>query len=152
MKKTRVVRRQKPKSLKISWPRRVQSLQTAITSPSNPVVKASYIWGTVSEQLYDIFGEEIHRQWFKNAKPLVIADQSLIIELPNQFATQWIHAHYQELIDVLIGVMDKNLSVFFISRQDLNRGPVPYLGMKMKVTSDLVKNATSEIDGHSKND
>ena len=150
MKKTRVVRRQKPKSLKLSWPRRTNSLQAAITSPSNPVVKASYIWGTVSEQLYDIFGEEIHRQWFKNARPVVIADQSLIIELPNHFAAQWVHAHYQELIDVLISVMDKNLSSFFLSRQDLNIGPVPYLGMKVR--GDLVKNTASEIDGRPKNE
>lgn len=151
MKKTRVVRRHKPKSLKVSWQRRNQSLKTNMTSPSNPVVKASYIWSVVSDQLHDVFGEEIHRQWFKNAKALVIADQMLIVEVPNHFAAQWIHAHYQELIDVLVGVLDKNLSSFFLSRQDLNLGPVPYLGMKM--TTDLAgKSSTSEIDGHAKND
>lgn len=151
MKKNRVVRRQKPKSLKVSWQRRNPSLQAKITSPSNPVVKASYIWSIVTDQLCDVLGEEIHRQWFRNAKPLVIADQMLIIEVPNHFAAQWIHAHYQELTDVLIGVLDKNLSSFFLSRQDLNLGPVPYLGMK--ITGDLAsKGATSEVDGHSKND
>ncbi len=151
MKKNRVVRRQKPKSLKVSWQRRAKPLQANMTSPSNPVVKAAYIWSIVSDQLCDVLGEEIHRQWFKNAKPLVIADQMLLIELPNHFAAQWVHAHYQELVDVLIGVLDKNLSSFFLSRQDLNYGPVPYLGMK--VPKELAsKGATSEIDGHSKND
>lgn len=151
MKKNRVVRRQKPKSLKVSWQRRTKPLQASMTSPSNPVVKASYIWSIVSDQLCDVLGEEIHRQWFRNAKALVIADQMLIIEVPNHFAAQWIHAHYQELTDVLIGVLDNNLSSFFLSRQDLNLGPVPYLGMK--VSSDLAgKSTTSEIDGHAKND
>ena len=151
MKKTRVIRRQKPKSLKLSWPRRSHPLKIAMTTPSNPVVKASYIWAVVSDQLYDVFGEEIHRQWFKNAKALVIADQTLIVEVPNHFAAQWIAAHYQELIDVLVGVMDKQLSAYFLSRQDLNLNPVPYLGMKVAKEM-ILKGPATEVDSSNKND
>ncbi|GEM_PF-1147685 len=151
MKKARVIKRQKPKSLKVSWQRRVRPLQLNLTTPSNPMVKASYIWSIISDQLLDVFGEEIHRQWFKNAKPIVIADQMLIMEVPNHFAAQWIHAHYQELIDVLISVLDKNLSAYFMSRQDLDIGPVPYLGLKVSPRL-ASKGTTSEIDGHTKND
>lgn len=151
MKKARVIKRQKPKSLKVSWQRRSRPLQLNLTTPSNPMVKASYIWSIITDQLLDVFGEEIHRQWFLNARPIVIADQMLIMEVPNHFAAQWIHAHYQELIDVLIGVLDKNLSSYFLSRQDLNIGPVPYLGLK--ISQGLTnKSTTSEIDGKSKND
>lgn len=110
------------------------------------MVKAAYIWSIVSDQLCDVLGEEIHRQWFKNAKPLVIADQMLLIELPNHFAAQWVHAHYQELVDVLIGVLDKNLSSFFFIKTgfELRHSSI----LRDESSKELAsKGTTSEIGG-----
>ena len=85
------------------------------------MVKASYTWSIISDQLQDMLGPEIHHQWFKQAKPVVISDNVLILEVPNHFFAQWIHTHYHELIDLLIKVIDKNLSSFFVSRFDMRQ-------------------------------
>lgn len=85
---------------------------------AHPVVKASYVWSIVSEQLSDILGPEVHHQWFKNVRPTVISQNVLILEVPNHFSAQWIHTHYHELIDILLSVMDKKLSSFFVSQSE----------------------------------
>lgn len=116
MKKTRVVK--KNTSLKARWPDRKPALKDRSLNLAHPVVKASYIWSIVSEQLSDVLGPEVHYQWFKNAKPTVISHNVLILEVPNHFTAQWIHTHYHELVDVLLSVMDKKLSSFFVSQSE----------------------------------
>lgn len=85
---------------------------------AHPVVKASYVWSIVSDQLNDILGSHVHHQWFKNVRPLVISDQVLILEVPNHFSAQWIHTHYHELVDILLSAQNKKLSSFFISQTE----------------------------------
>ena len=110
MKKTRVIKR------KINFNEKNLNL-------AHPVVKASYIWSIVSDQLSDVLGSHVHHQWFKEVKPLVISHNVLILEVSNHFRAQWIHTHYHELVDVLLSVLDKKLSSFFISQTE--RLPVP---------------------------
>jgi chromosomal replication initiation ATPase DnaA len=104
---------------------------------AHPVVKASYVWSILSEQLFDVLGPEIHHQWFKQVKPLVISDKVLILEVPNHFSAQWIHTHYHELVDVLLSVMDKKLSSFFVSQSERH---VPQIA-----GATLLESATSEV-------
>ena len=121
MKKNRVIKR-KP-SLKTRWPQRSQSLQLKAKSLNlaHPVAKASYTWSILSDQLCDILGASIHHQWFKNVRPVVISHNVLILEVPNHFHAQWIHIHYQEVVDLLISALDKRLSSFFISQSEKHR-------------------------------
>ena len=116
MKKIRLIKR--PNSLKSRWMQRKTSLKEKSLNLAHPVVKASYIWSVLSEQLGDILGPEVHHQWFKQVKPLVISHNVLILEVPNHFSSQWIHTHYHELVDVLLSVMDKRLSSYFISQSE----------------------------------
>lgn len=116
MKKTRVIK--KKSSLKNRWPSKQTKLNDKNINLAHPVVKASYIWSILSEQLCDILGPEIHHQWFKNIKPLIISHNVLLLEVPNHFSAQWIHTHYHELVDVLLSVVDKRLSSFFISQSE----------------------------------
>ncbi len=88
-----------------------------------PVVKASYLWVTVSEQLQEVLGPEVHQQWFKNVRPVVLTEGTLILETSTHFASQWIHCHYQELVDVLLSVHDRSVSALFISQSDRARFP-----------------------------
>ena len=83
-----------------------------------PVVKASYLWLTVSEQLKEIIGPEVHYQWFKQVRPVVIAENTLLLETSTHLSAQWIHCHYQELVDTLLSVHDRNISALFISKED----------------------------------
>jgi len=116
MKKTRVIG---PKNtLKSRWNQKQERLKEKSLDLAHPVVKASYTWSIISDQLCDVLGPEVHHQWFKQVKPLVISDNVLILEVPNHFSAQWIHTHYHELVDVLLSVMDKKLSSFFLSQSE----------------------------------
>lgn len=110
-------------TLKSKWTHRRSSFQEKNLSLAHPVVKASYIWSILDEQLYDILGASVHHQWFKQVKPTVISNNVLLLEVPNHFTAQWIHTHYHELIDVLLSVVDKKLSSFFISQSERKSGP-----------------------------
>ncbi len=112
------------KNLKSRWTQKKARLKEKNLSLAHPVVKAYYFWSILSEQLCDILGPEIHHQWFKSVRPLVISHNVLIIEVPNHFSAQWIHTHYHELVDVLLSVMDKKLTSFFISQSERLTAPV----------------------------
>lgn len=116
MKKTRVLTRKN--NLKSRWTQRQARLKEKSLNLAHPVAKASYLWSILSDQLCDVLGPEIHHQWFKQVKPLIISDKVLILEVHNHFSAQWIHTHYHELVDVLLSVMDPKLSSFFISQSE----------------------------------
>ncbi len=88
-----------------------------------PVVKASYLWAVVSEQLLEVLGPEVHYQWFKNIRPVVLTDGTLVLETPTHLTAQWIHCHYQELVDVLLSVHDRQVSALFMSKRDRSMSP-----------------------------
>ena len=121
MKKNRII---KPRNnLKTRWTGKQTRLKEKSLNLAHPVVKASYIWSILSEQLCDVLGPEVHHQWFKQVKPLVISHNVLILEVPNHFSSQWIHTHYHELVDVLLSVMDKKLTSFFVSQSERHDTP-----------------------------
>ncbi|HXH75768.1 MAG TPA: DnaA N-terminal domain-containing protein [Bacteriovoracaceae bacterium] len=125
-------------NLKSRWTERQGRLKEKSLNLAHPVVKASYLWSIISDQLFDVLGPEVHHQWFKQVKPLVISHNVLILEVPNHFSAQWIHTHYLELIDVLLSVMDKKFSSFFVSQSERHNGQL------IKVGS-LSDNSASEI-------
>lgn len=86
---------------------------------SNPVVRASHCWRIISEQLKDLLGREIHRQWFRNVTPVLISENILILSTPTKQGCHWVNNHYQDLVDLLISFQDKKLSTFFVSQEDL---------------------------------
>jgi chromosomal replication initiation ATPase DnaA len=140
MKKNRVIKR-KP-NLKSRWTERMPRLKEKSLNLAHPVVKASYTWSVLSEQLFDVLGPEVHHQWFKPVKPLVIAHNVLILEVPNHFSAQWIHSHYHELVDVLLSVLDKKLSSFFVSQSERHNAP-------QMAMMDLAEGPTSEVNRQS---
>jgi len=135
MKKNRVI---KPKHFKTHWTERQAKLKEKSLNLAHPVVKASYTWSILSEQLCDVLGPEVHHQWFKQVRPLVISHNVLILEVPNHFSAQWIHTHYHELIDVLLSVLDKRLTSFFVSQHERHNVP--------KIASLLVESSASEVN------
>ena len=136
MKKTRII---KPRiTLKRRWTERQARLKEKSLNLAHPVVKASYTWSILSEQLCDVLGPEVHHQWFKQVKPLVISHNVLILEVPNHFSAQWIHTHYHELVDVLLSVMDKKLTSFFVSQSERHHAP-------KLANVNLAESATSEV-------
>lgn len=118
MKKNRVIKRPSPLRVEARLGRGFGKPSADALKNAHPVVKASYLWSIVTAQLLDVLGPEIHHQWFKSIRPLVITDSTLVLEVPNHFAAQWIHRTYQELVDVLVSVHDPHLSALFLSRSD----------------------------------
>lgn len=141
LKKSRIIKRKS--TLKARWNQK-HGLKEKNSNLAHPVVRASYIWSIVEEQLSDILGPEVHHQWFKHVKPTVISNNVLLIEVPNHFYAQWIHTHYHELVDVLLSVLDKRLSSFFISQSE--RDPLHLMEPK------LLEGTTPEIKRHSEYD
>jgi len=85
----------------------------------NPVIKAHITWGMLSEQLKDILGNEVHKQWFHHIHPIVFKNNVLLLQTESRFASQWINTHYQELVDALITIQDKKYTCFFIAPKKL---------------------------------
>ncbi len=136
MKKTRII---KPRNtLKTRWNDRQSRFKEKCLNLAHPVVKASYTWSILSEQLCDVLGPEVHHQWFKQVKPLVISHNVLILEVPNHFSAQWIHTHYHELVDVLLSVMDKKLTSFFVSQSERHQ-------TSKMISIGLAENSASEV-------
>lgn len=108
----------KTKTLKKKWSQRRPNLKEQNLSLAHPIAKASYFWSIISDQVCDILGPEVHYRWFKWAKPVVISHNVLIIEVPNHFTAQWIHTYYHELVDLLLSVLDKKMTSFFISQSE----------------------------------
>lgn len=81
----------------------------------NPVVKANDVWNILNDQLSCVLGPEVHSQWFKPIKPIVLNNNILLLQAENQFAERWINTHYQELVELLLSAQDKKLSCFFIA-------------------------------------
>lgn len=81
----------------------------------NPVLQAHGAWEIVSEQLRHLLGEEVHRQWFRNSRPLVMNNKTLIVQTESLFAAQWIYTHYHELVEGLLQAQDRQYSCFFIA-------------------------------------
>jgi len=143
LKKNRIIRRKN--TLKARWNHKNAGIKEKNSKLAHPVVRASYIWTIVEEQLSDILGPEVHHQWFKNVKPTVISNNVLLLEVPNHFYAQWIHTHYHELVDVLLSVLDKRLSSFFISQSE--RDPLHLMEPKL-----LPEGTTTEIKRHAEYD
>jgi chromosomal replication initiation ATPase DnaA len=116
MKKARIIKRKT--SLKSRWTERQTGLKGSTLPLAHPVVKASYLWSILNEQLFDVLGPETHHQFFKHVKPVVILNNVLILEVPNHFSAQWIHTYYHELVDLLLSVLDKKLSSYFVSQSE----------------------------------
>ena len=106
--------------LKINIQNKLKS--TFTKTIDNPVVKAHQSWSILSDQLQAILGPEVHNQWFKNIQPLVLKNNILLVQTETNFASQWIHTHYQELVDSLMLIQDKNLTCFFLSPKRLLKG------------------------------
>lgn len=98
---------------KINLHRKLKS--TFSKTIDNPVVAANDVWSVLNEQLEIILDSEVHTQWFKPIKPIVLNNNILLLQTENQFAERWINTNYQELVELLLSAQDKKLSCFFIA-------------------------------------
>lgn len=100
-------------SLKKKIHSRLESLFN--TQVSNPVIKATQEWKNVDELLKPFLGDQIYNQWFKEIKPLFLKNDILVLQTKDKISASWINTHYQELVENILKIQNKNLSCFFIA-------------------------------------
>lgn len=100
-------------NLKLKLHKKLKS--TFTRTIDNPVVRANDVWKILNEQLACILDHQVHSQWFKPIKPLVLNNNILLLQTENQFAERWINTHYQELVELLLSAQDAKLSCFFMA-------------------------------------
>jgi chromosomal replication initiation ATPase DnaA len=126
------------------WRRTLKRFHGTPLHESHPLVKANYVWSMVAEQLRAILGETTYDQWFATVKPIILADQMLVLQVSNRFASQWINQHYRELVDVLLNAQNPEFCCYFLSPQDLS--------LMSSTWQELAKSATSKVHRDSKDD
>lgn len=82
---------------------------------NNPVIRATQEWNNVDDLLYPFLGEEIYNQWFKDVKPLFLKNNVLVLQTKNATSAAWINTHYQDLVENILKIQNKELSCFFIA-------------------------------------
>jgi hypothetical protein len=94
---------------------------------NHPVLVASYRWRIVADQLKDLLGNEVYRQWFENITPMYITNNVLILRSRDRRSCTWITTNYQDLLDVLLSFQDGQLSCFITTEEDLPLRPLDLL-------------------------
>ena len=104
-----------------------KSLFHPALSFNHPVLVASYRWKIVADQLKDLLGNEVYRQWFENITAMYITGQVLILRTRDRRSCTWITSNYQDLLDVLLGFQDSQLTCFLTTEEDLPLRPLDFL-------------------------
>ncbi|MDH4469223.1 MAG: DnaA N-terminal domain-containing protein [Bacteriovoracaceae bacterium] len=94
---------------------------------NHPVLVASHRWKIVSDQLKDLLGNDVYRQWFENITAMYITNNVLILRVRDRMSCTWITSHYQDLVDVLLSFQDQQLTCFMTTEDDLPLRPLDYL-------------------------
>ncbi|HQF39160.1 MAG TPA: chromosomal replication initiator protein DnaA [Opitutaceae bacterium] len=59
---------------------------------------SSNLWETVKCDLKGLFPDEVFQMWFEPISCLEATDDSLVLNVPNEFAAIWVHDNYLDLI------------------------------------------------------
>ena len=58
----------------------------------------SIIWGKIKKQLKKNQPSHAYSTWFEPISPIAFNNNTLVLELPNQFFFEWIQTHYKDTI------------------------------------------------------
>ena len=56
------------------------------------------LWKKSKEQLKTAQPQHAYSTWFDPIKSIGLSEEELVLEVPNQFFFEWIHAHYKDTI------------------------------------------------------
>jgi chromosomal replication initiator protein len=63
---------------------------------------AESLWGEVSGRLKGALNETTYRTWFAGARGADVADDALVVAVPNDFTREWIEGHFLDLIRAIV--------------------------------------------------
>ncbi len=61
--------------------------------------QADDLWNTISGRLRATLTESTYDTWFGQARPRSLADEQLVVELPNDFTRDWVEGHFHDVVD-----------------------------------------------------
>ena len=73
------------------------------------------LWNKIKGELSNQLPDHTMSTWFEPIEPVVIDDEKMVLEVPNQFFYDWIESHYRQYINkALEGLGVANISTKFI--------------------------------------
>ena len=79
------------------------------------------IWRSVLFEMKNILSKPSYETWLKTTKPLTLQNETLIVEVPNEFTKDWLHNHYRKTIsNALKKVSNCNYYIHFVTPQKVN--------------------------------
>ncbi len=73
------------------------------------------LWQKVLEKIQENLSKPSFETWFQETKIIAIQNNLLIIEVPNEFAKDWIETRYSKLIaEIVENITNKSLDIKFV--------------------------------------
>jgi chromosomal replication initiator protein len=77
------------------------------------------IWRSVLSEMENILSKPSYETWLKTTKPLVLQNETLIVEVPNEFTKDWLQNHYRKTISkALQKVSNCDYYIHFVTPQN----------------------------------
>ena len=79
----------------------------------------SSIWRTVLSEMETHLSKPSIETWLKNTRPISLQENTLVVEVPNDFTRNWLKNHYyQKLTDILLDIMNEDFNIHFVIKKD----------------------------------
>ena len=59
---------------------------------------ADALWDVLAARLREALNETTYHTWFADAEGAELSDEAFVVEVPNDFAREWIEGHFLELM------------------------------------------------------
>ncbi len=83
--------------------------------------KLSSIWRSVLTEMEQVLSKPSFETWLKTTRPLSFQNNTIIVEVPNEFTRDWLQNHYHKTItSILQKVSDLNCHIHFVTPQNVN--------------------------------
>ncbi len=83
--------------------------------------RLSSIWRSVLWEMEKVLSKPSFETWLKTTRPLAFQNNTIIVEVPNEFTRDWLQNHYQKTIaSILQKVSDLDCEIHFVTPQNVN--------------------------------
>jgi chromosomal replication initiator protein len=61
-------------------------------------ITAANLWESIASRLREALTETTYETWFGHARPVSLSEDSLVVEVPNDFTRDWIQGHFFDFV------------------------------------------------------
>jgi chromosomal replication initiator protein len=108
---------------------------------------ADKIWSMAQEQLQGLLSADIYNLWFAPLRPCAHDQNSIVLEVADDFCEVWLKDNYLSLLQEVLAVASgKHLEVRFKVSTDAGSPPAPSIGAKPKQAETFIEKSSSTPD------